>query len=545
MDSNVDDLAPVLERLTDENRQAGQRADRIIKAAEADEKALARERDALEHACADMIRCEREAQSAAYQKEAATQLLIRLHGEIASLDEEQERLLAALRGDLEAYGMYALRVEQIDDVRSQLTARRDAWQRHDKECSEQQRAAMTLESQTSHQSVEIQKAETDLGKQRERRDLLFGEMDALRAERQALFGERDPDREETAITETVEGADKQSAAARNEHVAATQAVEQIRARVQQIEQGVRQRDEQLQRLQSDFTARLPAAGFVDEDAYVAASLEPVERKALEDRARQLENDRIALETTRENAEKQLETERAKALTDAAQDELTARLASLQSDHRQLQQVVGSISQRLDDNECLKQAQQERLAAIELQRREAARWDRLHELIGSADGKKYRNFAQGLTFEMMVGHANRQLQKLTDRYLLIRDDRQPLDLNVVDNYQAGEIRSTRNLSGGETFLVSLSLALGLSQMASRNVRVDSLFLDEGFGTLDEDALETALETLSGLQEDGKLIGVISHVAALKERIGTQIQVVPQAGGRSVVAGPGCRKVAEEH
>lgn len=161
------------------------------------------------------------------------------------------------------------------------------------------------------------------------------------------------------------------------------------------------------------------------------------------------------------------------------------------------------------------------------------------MIGPADGKKYRNFAQGLTFDMMIGHANGQLQKMTDRYLLIRDDAQPLELNVVDNYQAGEIRSTKNLSGGESFIVSLSLALGLSHMASKNVRVDSLFLDEGFGTLDEEALDTALETLAGLQQDGKLIGVISHVPALKERISTQIQVSPQTGGRSSILGPRCQ------
>ena len=143
--------------------------------------------------------------------------------------------------------------------------------------------------------------------------------------------------------------------------------------------------------------------------------------------------------------------------------------------------------------------------------------------------------------MMTMHANRQLTKMTDRYLLIRDGSQPLELNVIDNYQAGEIRSTKNLSGGESFIVSLALALGLSQMASRKVRVDSLFLDEGFGTLDEDALETALETLAGLRQDGKLIGVISHVTALKERISTQIRITPGTGGRSTLAGPGCRRM----
>ena len=142
---------------------------------------------------------------------------------------------------------------------------------------------------------------------------------------------------------------------------------------------------------------------------------------------------------------------------------------------------------------------------------------------------------------MVSHANRQLEKMTDRYLLIRDERQPLELNVVDSYQAGEIRSTKNLSGGESFIVSLTSALGLSKMASQKVRVDSLFLDEGFGTLDEEALETALETLSGLQQDGKLIGIISHVSALKERISTQIIITPVLGGRSSLSGPGCTKM----
>ena len=139
---------------------------------------------------------------------------------------------------------------------------------------------------------------------------------------------------------------------------------------------------------------------------------------------------------------------------------------------------------------------------------------------------------------MTRHANRQLLKMTDRYLLTRDDAQPLELNVVDNYQAGEIRSTKNLSGGESFIVSLSLALGFSQMSSKNVQVDSLFLDEGFGTLDEEALDTSLETLANLHQSGKLIGIISHVPALKERIHTQILVTPQTGGRSQISGPGC-------
>jgi exonuclease SbcC len=209
---------------------------------------------------------------------------------------------------------------------------------------------------------------------------------------------------------------------------------------------------------------------------------------------------------------------------------------------ELHKGLGSLDQRLQQHAEQQQRQESRLRALELQKHESERWERLHSLIGSGDGKKFRNFAQGLTFELMVAHANRQLQKMSDRYILVRDNSEPLELNVIDNYQAGEIRSTKNLSGGESFIASLALSLGLSSMSSRNVRVDSLFLDEGFGTLDEDALETALETLSGLQQDGKLIGIISHVPALKERIGTQIQLEAGSSGRSCLSGPGCRRIS---
>ena len=230
-------------------------------------------------------------------------------------------------------------------------------------------------------------------------------------------------------------------------------------------------------------------------------------------------------------------------TDQTLEELKPKVKECEASLKELRDDVAGLKHKLSENRAAKEQIKETQSAIEAQKKECHRWEKLHGLIGSSDGKKYRNFAQGLTFELMVSHANRQLEKMTDRYLLIRDDQQPLELNVVDNYQAGEIRSTKNLSGGESFIVSLTLALGLSKMASRKVRVDSLFLDEGFGTLDEEALETALETLSGLKQDGKLIGIISHVSALKERIGTQINITPVSGGRSSLWGPGCTKVVK--
>ena len=229
------------------------------------------------------------------------------------------------------------------------------------------------------------------------------------------------------------------------------------------------------------------------------------------------------------------------LTCNKDDDLENKLIKLNNDLKDLQQSMGSIKQQLKQNKETKEKFNEQMQLIGKQKKECRRWDILHELIGSADGKKFRNFAQGLTFELMINHANQQLVSMTDRYLLVRDEIKPLELNVIDNYQAGEIRSTKNLSGGEGFIVSLSLALGLSRMVSKNISVDSLFLDEGFGTLDDEALETALEALSSLQQTGKIVGLISHVLALKERIGVQIQIEAGMGGRSSIAGPGCAKL----
>ena len=126
--------------------------------------------------------------------------------------------------------------------------------------------------------------------------------------------------------------------------------------------------------------------------------------------------------------------------------------------------------------------------------------------------------------------------MSDRYVLVRAT--DLGLDVIDHYQGGERRAVKNLSGGESFMVSLALALGLSKMSSRRIRIDSLFLDEGFGTLDEEALNTTLDALSRLERENKLIGIISHVAALKESIPTRIEVVKVSGGNSRLSGAGC-------
>ena len=273
----------------------------------------------------------------------------------------------------------------------------------------------------------------------------------------------------------------------------------------------------------------------------AARLSTDQRDGVSARARELDESQTAIALRLADRRQRLDRETARKLTDRTREDLEADAKEGRNALKMLGAAIASLRHRLDENRAAGNRLKTRQTAIEAQKKECTRWERLHDLIGSADGKKYRTFAQGITLELLVARANRQLADMSDRYLLIRDTAQPLELSVVDSYQAGEIRSTRNLSGGESFLVSLALALGLSGMASRSVRVDSLFLDEGFGSLEEEGLESALETLSRLHQDAKLIGIISHVPALQDRIGTQITVTPLSGGRSVLTGPGCARV----
>lgn len=172
-------------------------------------------------------------------------------------------------------------------------------------------------------------------------------------------------------------------------------------------------------------------------------------------------------------------------------------------------------------------------AIERQRRRADLWREMAGLIGSHDGSRFRVFAQGLTLDALVAHANVHLRDLAPRYRLARVPGQDLDLQIVDRDLANDVRGVNSLSGGETFLVSLALALGLSSLASHDVRIGSLFVDEGFGSLDPDTLEIALGTLDALQSTGRRVGLVSHVPGLAERIGVRVEVVPTSAGRSIV------------
>ena len=171
--------------------------------------------------------------------------------------------------------------------------------------------------------------------------------------------------------------------------------------------------------------------------------------------------------------------------------------------------------------------------IEAQGERTALCQRLGQVIGSADGKKLRKFAQSLTLMSLIRHANVHLDELARRYRLERVPNTDMDIQIVDREMADEVRSVNSLSGGETFLVSLALALGLASLSAREMSVESLFIDEGFGSLDIETLEVALSALESLHAAGRQVGIISHVQGLEDHISAQVRVEKVGAGRSRV------------
>ncbi|MBF5094309.1 AAA family ATPase [Azospirillum sp. INR13] len=216
------------------------------------------------------------------------------------------------------------------------------------------------------------------------------------------------------------------------------------------------------------------------------------------------------------------------------DEATAAAESTRAVLERDRDRLGSARGRLEADDANRQRLAGLRVAIEAQQARWALWSKMAQLIGSANGQKMRNFAQSLSLDLLLTHANRHLEDLARRYRLERVAGADLEIQVVDREMGDERRGVHSLSGGELFLVSLALALGLSAMAAgTSGGIGTLFIDEGFGTLDPDSLDVALSCLEALQAGGRQVGVISHVPAMVERIGTQIRIVPLGGGRSRV------------
>jgi exonuclease SbcC len=292
---------------------------------------------------------------------------------------------------------------------------------------------------------------------------------------------------------------------------------------------------EYEKLAKSWQEALLNSDFSNEECFINALLSPEKQQQTQHLFDSIQTEKqrihILLEQHQEQlAQLDLEKEVLKqaGIVDFTIEIIEEKLASVNEELKQIQIKQGQLSQTLRQNESQREQQKSLLELIAQQQINVDDLAHLSGLIGSADGAKFRKFAQGLTLAHLVYLANQQLERLHARYQLQCQQSEALTLEVLDTWQADSVRDTKTLSGGESFLVSLALALALSDLVSAKTSIDSLFLDEGFGTLDNDTLEIALDALDSLNASGKMIGVISHVDTLKDRIPVQIKVNKRSG-----------------
>ncbi|MGB0565503.1 MAG: AAA family ATPase [Alteromonas macleodii] len=383
---------------------------------------------------------------------------------------------------------------------------------------------------------DIESAESQLKGLCEELVQLDNSLKALRDSRTTVFPEGDIAEIRNKVSAAQEHAERNVNECKSRLQQTDTILSRLEAEIAQLNEQMREKELALTEATEHFSRQLASSPFDDEQAFSNALLDEDTRNTLLELQKRLTQQKQQADLKLENAlatQQSLKAHANAALWQSELEEhgaqwLDTKITQQAQQRDTLLSSLGQIEQQLSANNQARERQQQlvdEMAAFE------AYYDDityLHSLIGSASGDKFRRFAQGLTLDNLVQLANQQLDKLHGRYQLIRKENEGLGLSVLDTWQGDVVRDTKTLSGGESFLVSLALALALSDLVSHKTSIDSLFLDEGFGTLDAETLDVALDALDNLNASGKMIGVISHIEAMKERIPTQLKVIKRNG-----------------
>ena len=450
----------------------------------------------------------------------------------AQLKKTQSSQWQGLQQSITETGNSAPELENIEQWLEVKSAASQEWQSNyqqkaelDKTLIAQQEKHQSLAASLGEQTSKLEQLEKDLG-------MTSDDLAKVQQERQALFGDKQIHQQEQLMNARMEEATKE--------------LETLKAAFNRCELTLREWQtkqaafsKELTAKQSDFTVvneswtqALSASPFESETEFEQALLDEQLRADLVALKQRLDNAIVSssakLKAAKQSVEELLEHANAAKWQEVEIEQVEQQVSDCQQQQQSTASQIGAINANLEMDKKNRENQQHLFKEIDQKQQAFDDISQLNSLIGSKNGDKFRKFAQGLTLENLVYLANKQLQRLHGRYELKRKAEDGLELQVLDTWQGDVVRDTKTLSGGESFLVSLALALALSDLVSHKTSIDSLFLDEGFGTLDSDTLDIALNALDNLNASGKMIGVISHVEALKERVPVQLKITKHSG-----------------
>ncbi|MCV6587629.1 MAG: hypothetical protein OIF57_01180 [Marinobacterium sp.] len=447
-----------------------------------------------------------------------------LQNQLEELEQQRKQLEITLAAEINP--LPVLEVQQQWLEQQQQQAERYQQMSEQQKASEKQIAA--LATRNADELSQLKEKQRQLTALEKRLIIEREQLESLQQQRQQLFGDKDSTQERNHISSRLDKARNALEKSRVEQQSLQQQQDGLHGTLKQLKESLTRLKQAINEAEKQWQTALNDSLFESPEQWLNALLPGEQREQLETLKQQLDKGYEQAKALHTQASDRLAELQSKQKTDdntmridEKLHEVTIELASLYQRLGQLTEQLESDHKKRSNFAQLRQQQQQQQQRYDL-------WQRLSSLIGSASGDRFRRYAQGLTLDHLVELANRQLDRLHGRYRLQRRTDSDLALSVVDSWQGDAERDTRTLSGGESFLVSLALALALSDLVSHKTRIDSLFLDEGFGTLDPDTLELALDALDALNASGKMIGIISHVEALKERIPNQIAVHKHAG-----------------
>jgi len=478
-------------------------------------------------------RLQQQLQAAQEASQQARQLLVDQQRELTSDRERLDQELSAFASLLPAEILDGLRAEpaatfmqldqQVSQRLEQLGHQRD-------ELAEQQERQQAIEKAQTHQQHRQHQLDaliqqvTELTAQQqtaqEKLSTLLGEHTSAEHWQQQL---------DQAVTQSRQSETDANKHRQEIHNALIQLAADLKAQ-QEREQALQAEQQALVTRISEWRALHPElddAGLTRLLAYDDAQVSQL-RQQLQHSEKAVEQAKVLLQ----EREQRLADHQALHNGNLAAEELDSTLATLNQQLAESEKHCAELRARQSEDQRRQDANQAFAEQIAKAYDEWQRWARLNALIGSATGDTFRKIAQAYNLDLLVHHANVQLRQLVRRYRLKRGGSM-LGLLVMDTEMGDELRSVHSLSGGETFLVSLALALGLASMASSTLKIESLFIDEGFGSLDPESLQLAMDALDGLQAQGRKVAVISHVQEMHERIPVQIQVKRQGNGLSTL------------
>ena len=434
-----------------------------------------------------------------------------------------------------------IRMEDVDAFLAELEKKNSWWKKaQEKKLKVENELNMDRSAKVQHQE-NLAQAKMRLDEAAAKQNEIQQNLDALDTKRKEIFGEKSVEVERDKARTLRESAETWASESLRKEQQMRETKMALDNSIAELDRNIAEASPKLTQSQAQFFENLSLKGFADEHDFAAAKLPEAERKSLQQLQKNVDDNLTTAQTSVKNFNDQLSKHLEKRNFEESEEVAMQNRDTAKAKLNECTVNLATWTEQKKNDDLLRQKFNDMQAELVKLKSKRADWEQMQRWfngnrLDTGNGDVFVRFIQTITLRNLLKIANGYLRDMFPRYEMITAPN-TLNIQLVDHDNSDAVRPIDNISGGEGFLVSLSLALGISTLASRNVRIDSMFLDEGFGTLDSKMLQETVIVLQKMQQEkGKLLGVITHVDLVKSELPTHIEVTP-CGGRSVLSGAG--------